>query len=198
MGSKPLFKWVLDKLVTIKEIDRIIINTDAVKKFETYFHKNNKNKKIIIRNRKKNLCGNKVSINKILRDDIINCNAENFIMTHTTNPFIQIETILRAIKIYKKNIKKCKDSLFSVDEIQNRFYDFKLNPINHKKNKLIQTQDLKPLYMENSNLYIFSRSSFIKSGNRIGNNPIIFSTPKISSIDIDTKEEWNLAKKIIK
>ena len=66
-------------------------------------------------------------------------------------------------------------------------------PINHNPKKLIPTQDLEKIYEENSNLYIFSKESFLSSSSRIGKNPILFETPKNESIDIDTNEEWEIA-----
>ena len=42
---------------------------------------------------------------------------------------------------------------------------------NHNPNKLQRTQDLESLYEENSNLYIFSKESFINSNSRIGKKP---------------------------
>ena len=41
------------------------------------------------------------------------------------------------------------------------------NPINHDINELIQTQDLEPLYIENSGFYIFSKDNFNSGKNRI-------------------------------
>ena len=42
-------------------------------------------------------------------------------------------------------------------------------PYNHDPNKLIRTQDLEPLYEENSGFYIFTKNSFKNANNkRIG------------------------------
>ena len=49
------------------------------------------------------------------------------------------------------------------------------------------------MYEENSNLYIFSKESFLSTSSRIGKNPILFETPKNEAIDIDTNEEWEMA-----
>jgi N-acylneuraminate cytidylyltransferase len=80
--------------------------------------------------------------------------------------------------------------------MQDRFYDKDSKPINHNPNKLERTQDLEPLYKENSNFYLFSKDSFIKNNNRIGNNPFKFEMSRIESIDIDNQEDWDLAEKL--
>ena len=64
--------------------------------------------------------------------------------------------------------------------------------------ELIRTQDLDPIYEENSNFYIFSRESFIKSNqNRIGLKPYLFPTDKIESIDIDDLNDFKIAESLI-
>ena len=61
---------------------------------------------------------------------------------------------------------------------------------------MIPTQDLEEWYEENSCLYIFSKEGFALSKARIGNKPILFETPKLESMDIDTQDDWDLARAI--
>lgn len=195
LGHKPLFKWIIDTLLEIKIIDQIVINTDAKTIIKDKGLK--KNSKILIRDRKKEIQGDLVSMNRIIQDDLENIDSDIFIMTHTTNPFLKKLTIKKAIEQYKILLKKNKyDSMFSVEKMQDRFYDKDSKPINHNPNKLERTQDLEPLYKENSNFYLFSKDSFIKNNNRIGNNPFKFEMSRIESIDIDNQEDWDLAEKL--
>ena len=69
LNNKPLFKWILEKLISINEIDQIIINTDAVKKVINKLG-NKINKKIIVKQRIDKLIGNKISMNEIIKDDL--------------------------------------------------------------------------------------------------------------------------------
>ena len=183
---------MLDKLLKINDIDHIIINTDAVdilKKDKIF-----ENKKISLRHRRKEICGDLVSMNTIIKDDLDNLNYDYYLMTHTTNPLLNIETLIKAIDKFKCAINEnLADSLFSVTRIQERIYDKNLKPKNHDPSQLIRTQDLDPLYIENSNFYIFSKNSFYNNNNRIGKNPIIIETNHLESIDIDTEDEWNYA-----
>ena len=59
--------------------------------------------------------------------------------------------------------------------------------------RLLRTQDLPPLYEENSNLYLFTRTSFAATGARIGAKPAIFVTPRLESWDIDDEEGFMVA-----
>lgn len=187
--GKPLFRWVFDNLLSISEIDLIIINTDA--RSILLQHGLKESERVIIRDRPKEICGDDISMNKIISDDVKNVSADTYIMTHTTNPLLSKNTISSALKIFRSHIKaNTADSLFTVNKIQTRFYDGDANAINHDPKNLIPTQNLEPWYEENSNLYIFSEDSFKKTNARIGLRPSMYVTPFLESIDIDTPQDW--------
>ncbi len=190
--GKPLFRWILDTLLEVEEIDQIIINTDA----REILRQNGlvDSDKVLIRDRPDDICGDFVSMNKVIANDIDNIPADIYLMTHTTNPLLSAETIRKAIQAYKLGKDSgSHDSLFTVDRIQTRFYERDGTPVNHDPNNLVRTQDLNPWYEENSNLYIFSKNSFFKTNARIGEHPHLFVTPKYESIDIDEPDDWDFA-----
>lgn len=165
-----------------------------------YIKKNGltENDKIIIRDRKKEICGDLVPMNLIIEDDINFQDADAYIQTHTTNPFISADTIKNALKLFNKHIQnKTADSVFTVNKIQERFYDINVNPINHDPKNLLRTQDLNPYYKENSNLYIFTKNSFKDANSRIGLMPAMYEMSDIESIDIDNEDDWRLAEIIM-
>ena len=191
-NGKPLFRWTLDTLLAIKEIDQVIINTDA----REILAKNGlvETDRIVIRDRKKEICGDMVSMNLIIEDDVNNVNAEIYLMTHTTNPLMTVSTVGGALESFQaqKNSGDA-DSLFTVDKIQTRFYTEDCSAVNHDPDNLLRTQDLEPWFEENSNLYIFTKEAFDKTNARIGKNPMMYETSKFESIDIDTPDDWDFA-----
>jgi CMP-N-acetylneuraminic acid synthetase len=196
-AGKPLFRWMLDKLVELPEVDLIVINTDARPILESHGVSNNE--KILIRDRKSKLCGDFVSMNRIIEDDIGEVEAGTYLMTHTTNPLLSTETILRALSVFEKNREaNAYDSLFSVTKHQTRFYRKNGEAVNHDPDNLVRTQDLEPWFEENSNLYIFTRESFALTGARIGKRPFLFQTPRAEAVDIDDTETWAVAEAIVK
>ncbi|MBV7260586.1 acylneuraminate cytidylyltransferase family protein [Photobacterium sp. WH24] len=189
LANKPLFQWILDSLLEIKEIDQVIINTDAREiLIENGLEESDR---VVIRDRKPELCGDFTSMNAILEDDIKHNDADIYLMTHTTNPLLSSATIKHAIDEFEKN--EDADSLFTVNKVQTRFYTEELVPVNHNPQELIRTQDLEPWYEENSCLYIFTRDSFSATNARIGVSPLKFVTSKLESVDIDEPEDWYLA-----
>ena len=195
-GGKPLFYWMLDTLKSVVEIDTVVINTDARKILAEKGLIEEKN--VIIRDRKSEICGDFVSMNTIINDDIQNIEADIYLMTHTTNPFLSKKSVKDAISKFKIALKNGKaDSLFTVNKIQERLYDANVNTLNHDPDNLIRTQDLEPWYQENSNLYLFTKESFSQTKARIGKKPMMLETAHYESIDIDTPDDWDLAEVMV-
>jgi CMP-N-acetylneuraminic acid synthetase len=192
LNGKPLFRWILDTLLSVDEIDQVIINTDARQILENYSLV--ETDRIIIRDRKLELCGDLVSMNKIIADDLDDTDADIYLMTHTTNPFMTVNTIRACIKKFVESEHAgTADSVFTVDKVQTRFYREDGTPVNHNPENLTRTQDLEPWFEENSNLYIFSKDSFSKTHARIGAKPCLYVSPKFESIDIDEPADWEMA-----
>jgi CMP-N-acetylneuraminic acid synthetase len=74
--------------------------------------------------------------------------------------------------------------MFSVTRLQTRLWDQLTRPINHNPAILLQTQDLPPVYEENSCLYLFTRQNLLARRNRIGERPLMF--------EIDAAEAWDI------
>lgn len=199
IAGKPLYQWILDTLLAAQEIDRVVINTDAQQELEeSGFHDRYGDERVELRNRLEEIRGDFVSMNLVLADDIVNIDAETYLMTHTTNPLLSTDTISEMIRIYHDSVAANQfDSLFTVNEFRTRFYDTNANPINHDPETLIRTQDLPPYFEENSLTYIFSRASFASTGARIGKRPKMFATPPLESVDIDEPADWFMAESLL-
>lgn len=200
IAGKPLFRWILDSLLAVESIDQIVINTDA----RDILVKNgladgDANGRVQIRDRKPEICGDFVSMNLVLGDDIENVPSDHYFMTHTTNPLLTPATIGKMIDEYLKGVETGNaDSLFTVNRMQTRFYTPEGAPINHDPNELIRTQDLDPYMEENSVGYLFSRTSFAATSARIGERPILFETPPLQSVDIDEPSDWFIAESLLR
>jgi CMP-N-acetylneuraminic acid synthetase len=190
--GKPLFRWMLDTLLSVDEIDRVIINTDA----RQILADNGlvESERVIIRDRKPEICGDLVSMNLVIADDLANVASDVYLMTHTTNPLMSADTVRQALARFRQaQAEGSADSLFTVDKVQTRFYRADGSPVNHDPDNLVRTQDLEPWYEENSNLYVFTRDSFASTRARIGRKPMMYEGPAFESIDIDTPQDWDFA-----
>jgi CMP-N-acetylneuraminic acid synthetase len=197
-AGKPLFRWILETLLDVSEIKLVVINTDAREILSSHgLNDGDMDGRVRIRDRKSSLCGDFVSMNLVLADDIEAVPAQTYLMTHTTNPLLSPVSISASLEKYRAaKSSDTADSLFTVNRYHSRFYREDGSAINHDPTNLVRTQDLEPWFEENSNLYIFSRESFSSTSARIGKCPIMFETPLVEAIDIDDWPQWNLAEAV--
>ncbi len=189
-AGQPLLYYILDTLRKSSCIKEVYVDTDSEKITQTIY-------KILpeikVIDRPNGLRDDMVSMNKIIAHDLSQIEGAHFLQTHTTNPLLKTETINAAIEKYFESLEK-NDSLMSVTRLQTRLYDKNGNPINHNPKKLLRTQDLDPVYEENSNLYIFSKESFSNNGNnRVGQKPYLFEIDQLEATDIDTPNDFKIA-----
>lgn len=196
-NGDPLFFAIVRTLQHTEKITKIVINTDsdliadmATKTFS----------KVQINWRPTELQGDFVSMNNIIDFDLKSFpEQEHFLQTHTTNPLLRVETLTRAIEQYEEVLKQSYDSVFGVTRYLSRFYWQNAQAINHNPAELIRTQDLPPIFEENSNLYLFSKASFHAADNkRIGLKPYLFEINKLEAVDIDDESDFILAETLAK
>jgi CMP-N-acetylneuraminic acid synthetase len=188
-NGKPLYHHIMETLQKTYAVDEIIVNTDSS---IVANEASNLWSKVKIINRPDELIGDFVSVNKLIKHDINNSDGDIYLQTHATNPLLKAETIAQAIKKFAE-VEENYDSLFTVNRFQTRFYTHDGKPINHNPEELLRTQDLNPVFEENSCIYMFTKESFDKNERRIANKPFIFETPHIESIDIDDEFSFKLA-----
>ena len=180
LAGKPLFHYIIETLLAIPEIDRVVVDTDSEPVMEGL---RRDFPQVMIINRPEHLRTDDMTMNEILKHDTSQVKADFYLQTHSTNPLLRPETVVRAIQAFYSNYP-ARDSLFSVTRLQTRLYDQHGQALNHDPAILIQTQDLSPVYEENSCLYIFTRENLLKKDHRIGEHPYLF--------EIDAEEAWDI------
>lgn len=180
MAGKPLFHHILETLLNVPEIDQVVVDTDSepvMDGLRQHFPQ------VAIIERPAHLRADDVPMNEILLHDTDLFPADFHLQTHSTNPLLKAATISRAIQSLLTNYPKT-DSLFSVTRWQTRLYFQDGTAINHNPRELLQTQDLPPVYEENSCLYIFNRANLLAKRHRISDHPLMF--------EIDADEAWDI------
>ena len=188
-GEQPLFHQILNSLASCGLIDRIVVDTDSpviMNDVQQSFPD------VMLLERAEHLRAGTVPMNDVLAWDIAHAEADVYLQTHSTNPLLKGETIRRAIEHFLAH-QPTYDSLFSVTRLQVRLWDSQARAVNHDPAVLLRTQDLPPVYEENSNLYIFTRASFEKAGNRIGERPLMFEMDRLEAVDIDEEIDFQIA-----
>lgn len=185
VAGRPLYAYILEVLLRCPELDQIIVDTDSptiqdgvAAKFPSV--------RILVR--PEGLRGDAIPMNEILVHDALQAPAAMYLQTHTTNPLLRPETISRAIEALRARPEH--DSLFSVTRLQARLWSAEGKPINHNPLELLRTQDLPPIFLENSCLYLVRRENLLTRRNRLGRNPLMFPVDALEAWDID--EEFDL------
>ena len=200
MNGNPLFYYIIKTLLNVKEINNIVIDTNSPIIFEKVpeLFKNDMNR-IILYERPKHLWPGDTPTNDLLLNVIndLGLDADYFIQTHVTNPLLKHSTISDAINAFINNKDKY-ESLFSVKTHHTRFYNKDGKDMNHNRYKLIPTQDLDPIYEENSCIYIFNKDLLEKYKARIGSNALLFPMNDVESQDIDWEDDFIITEALMK
>jgi CMP-N-acetylneuraminic acid synthetase len=189
VAGKPLYQHIVNSLLACRLISEVVIDTDSPRISEDV-SENFPHIRLI--ERPNHLRDGKVPMNEVLLHDVSQVDADYYLQTHSTNPLLRTATISRAIELFLDNCSTY-DSLFSATRLQVRLWDDQMRPVNHDPEILLRTQDLPPIYEENSCLYIFSKENLEKRGNRIGKRPLLFEISRLEAWDIDEKLDLEIA-----
>ncbi len=189
LAGKPLYQHVIEMLLAVPEISQVVVNTDSEPVMDglraSY-------PQVVIIERPEHLRADTIPMNEILSYDTARVDADFYLQTHSTNPLLKAETVSRAVQRFLASYPAF-DSLFSVTRLQTRLWDALTRPVNHNPAILLQTQDLPPIYEENSCIYIFSRQNLLARRNRLGERPLMFEIPRLEAVDIDEESDFEIA-----
>jgi CMP-N-acetylneuraminic acid synthetase len=180
LADKPLYQHIIETLLAVPEVSMIVVDTDSQQVMDG-LRRDFPQVKVI--DRPERLRADAIPMNEILLHDTSQVKADFYLQTHSTNPLLRPETVSKAIQTFLADYP-AHDSLFSVTRLQTRLYDQHGQALNHDPNILLQTQDLPPVYEENSCLYLFTRENLSRRRNRLGERPLMF--------EIDADEAWDI------
>lgn len=191
-GNAPLFHHIVQTLLECPSVDEVLIDTDSptiIEQTAEHFPT------VVLIERPEELRDGEIAMNRIIEHDLGFTDADTILQTHSTNPLLPVASLEEAIRVYRE--EDC-DSVFTVTRIQQRLWDADAKPMNHDPTVLLRTQDLPPLFIENSCAFVFSRELMISTGSRIGTNPKMVETDPTGSLDIDEESDFLLAESMWK
>ena len=193
MAGRPLYAYILETLLCCRSVSQIAVDTDSpvirdgiAERFPS----------VILIERPESLRGGEVPTNAILEHDLQLLAGKLFLQTHCTNPLLTSATVDRAVGAFCQAFPG-NDSLFSVTRWQKRLWRQDATPINHDPAVLLRTQDLAPVFEENSCLYLFERQNFLARRNRLGASPMLFEIEAGEALDIDEEQDFRLVESIL-
>ena len=183
---------MLDTLLATDGIDKVAIDTDSPLVFEIC---QRDYPDVILIERPEHLRDGHTPMNNVLLHDTQIVDSKFYLQTHSTNPLLSRDTVTRAVELFLKNYP-INDSLFSVTRVQTRLWDQLARAVNHNPSILLRTQDLPPIFNENSCIYIFDKQTLTERQNRIGYRPTMFQMDPFEAQDIDEEINFQVAEAI--
>lgn len=186
LAGRPLYQHIIETLLNTPEIAEIVVDTDSAPVMDG-LRRDFPQVRII--ERPEHLRADAIPMNEILSYDTAQVSGDFYLQTHSTNPLLKSATLSRAIQTFLSGYPGC-DSMFSVTRLQTRLWDQLTRPINHNPSILLQTQDLPPVFEENSCLYLFTRQNLLTRRNRLGERPLMFEIAAAEAWDIDEELDF--------
>lgn len=182
-NGKPLCTYILSTLLSIEQIDEVYVycSNPQIKEYLPSGVK--------YLQRSECLDQDSTKMNEVLAAFAKEVQADIYVMTHTTAPFISKESIEKGIAAVTSGKY---DSAFAVEKIQDFIWKDG-RPFNYELDAIPRTQDLPALYKETSGFYIYRDRVITEMNRRIGDNPYLVEVGEIEAIDIDEQEDFALA-----
>ena len=188
-AGKPLYHHVIEALLQCTSITEVVIDTDSdfiLEDAARHFPS------VTLLERPERLRAGEIPMNDVLLHSIGQLNTDFYLQTHSTNPLLSPKTIDRGVQTFLEQYP-IYDSLFTVTRLQTRLWDPLGRAVNHNPNILLRTQDLPPIYEENSCLYLFTEDILRRKHNRIGDRPYLLEIPAHEAQDIDEEIDFEVA-----
>ena len=195
--GKPIISYTLDNLIKTNLFDKIHVSTDY------------KNIKKIIKGpnvdidffRKKSLCKDNVSLHEVIKWTVkeykkLNLNFDTICLAYPTSPLLDYKDYVDACKFFEKNNKYPLISVGKYRPSVDEALIFKSNFLRpHNKKKFYQdSKKHKKYFFDSASFVFFSKYSINIKSNKF----IPHILPFEKTIDINTVEYWNIAKKLYK
>jgi CMP-N-acetylneuraminic acid synthetase len=193
LGGRPLYHHVVQSLLASPRVGQVVIDTDSdLLRDDVARHF----PEVRLIERPPHLRADTIPMNDVLLNTVRHVEADFYLQTHSTNPFLREATITGALDALMDMFPE-RDSLFSVTRLQTRLWDQHGRPMNHDPAVLLRTQDLPPVYEENSNIFVFTREILERRGNRIGERPLLFEVDRLEALDIDEEHDFRIAEMLL-
>ena len=193
MCGKPLYAHIIETLLKCPEISEVVVDTDSPTIMEGLARDY---PQVTVLLRPEDLRADTTPTNEILVYDTGQVPADLYLQTHSTNPLLKPSTVSSAIQQLRGLFPEY-DSLFSVTRLQTRLWDQLGRAVNHNPAVLLRTQDLPPIYEENSCLYLFTRETLLTRRNRLGDRPMMFEMDAREATDIDEELDFIIAETLM-
>lgn len=182
-NGAPLITYILETLTKVKNVDEsyVYCSDESVKEYLP--------KGVHFLKRDPYYDLSSTSFNEVLVSFARLVDADVYVLTHATAPFIKVESIERGIDAVKSGQF---DSATAVTKLQ-EFLWKDGRPFNYQAESIPRTQDLEPMFTETCGLYVYTKALILNKKRRIGDCPGMIEVSKIEALDINDALDFQIA-----
>ena len=194
-SSKSLLEIKLQQLCKLDTLDEIVVSSDSSKAKATVADMGDP--RIRFEPRAERLAADDTNIRDLVAHACEVSTMSDILWTHVTSPFFGSKNYEEAISQYRQAKIEGFDSLISV-EVLNKYAIFNGFHLNFGSEDVFwpRTQDLEPVFVVNSAIFIAGRDLMKASLNRIGTRVHYLETDAITGLDIDTEKDFLFAESL--
>lgn len=179
----PLVTLILDTLQKVNNVDDIYVYCSNTSVVDYLPHG------VKFLKRSEHLDQSTTKINEVLSSFANDVPADVYVLAHATAPFLKRESIETGVNMVCSGQY---DSALTVHKMQ-EFIWKDGQPMNYDLAAVPRTQDLDPLFIETSGLYIYTQDLIVQRNTRIGDRPYLIEVSSIESLDINNPMDFEIA-----
>ncbi|MFZ5807155.1 MAG: cytidylyltransferase domain-containing protein [Verrucomicrobiota bacterium] len=188
LGGRALFCWMLEKMDALGiPVHVYASEVESLEKLVDFKAQN-----IVFTQRPEFLDNDGVIGAQIYKEFAQQVPADVYLLCHATSPFVKVETLRAVVDAVTKENAECALTV----RREQTFAWFDGKPLNFALPR-IQTQSLKPVFLETSGAYCYRRE-VLEQGDRSNLSPRLIEIAWPETEDIDTEEDFARCEEMIK
>ncbi len=187
LAGRPLCQYIFETLTDVPGVDVIYCYCSRPEILEFL------PEKVAFLARPPYLDGDEILGGELFRYAVERIDADVILQTHATSPLVTAASIEKGLAAMREGA--C-DSALAVQRIQAySWYDGAR--LNYDAKNMLQTQDIKPVFVETGGFYIFSRRDYLETGSRVGARPHLVEVDEIEAVDVDDPIQFEIAERLM-
>lgn len=190
LGGRHPINYSLHTLNLVDAVDEVVIYCSNKNVLELI----DDDLAFIYKNRPLHLDSEVATIEDIIDEFFKESDADVVVMLHPNSPFLRNSTIAECID---RVVNSEYDSAFTAYEYKKLTW-YKGKPLNYSLDESVpHLKELESVIFEQSSLYVFTRTMYLKNRKRVGDKPYMKMINHFEGHEINVKEDFHIAELIV-
>lgn len=191
LAGRYLLSYTLEKLSKVSGLDDVIVYSSNEETVSKYIEPEIS---YTFMSRPESLDDVSVTIEHIIGKFLEASDADVIMLIHPTSPLLKVSSIQKCLNYV---VSHEYDSSFSAVEYK-KFAWCDGRPVNYDlQSDIPKIDEIKPLHIEQSSLFVFKRSSFLVNKHRVAGKIKVSEIEQIEGLEVRSEEDFELLELII-